>query len=114
MCLTIVGVETGSLLVSDLLKLCDVCLIQEHWLLNEQLHDLNINNEFFCVVSVAWTFQFYCTGTPLEVVQFYFANLLQVLSVLTFLPLNLLNVSGLHEKFLRENLTTRKFPDLRY
>ena len=44
--------NNGSLLVSDLLKLCDVCLTQEHWLLNVQLHDLNIDNEFLlCGVS---------------------------------------------------------------
>ena len=40
------------MLVSNLLKLCDVCLIQEYWLLNEQRHDLNIDNEFIlCGVS---------------------------------------------------------------
>ena len=40
------------MLVSDLLKICDICLIQEHWLFNEQLHNLNIDNEFLlCGVS---------------------------------------------------------------
>ena len=40
------------MLVSDLLNICDICLIQEHWLFNEQLHNLNIDNEFLlCGVS---------------------------------------------------------------
>ena len=32
--------------VCDLLQSCDVCMIQEHWLLHEQLSLLNINNDF--------------------------------------------------------------------
>ena len=38
--------------VCDLLQCCDVCLIQEHWLLHEQLSLLNVNNDFLsCGVS---------------------------------------------------------------
>ncbi len=50
------------MLVSDLLNSCYICLIQEHWLLNEQLHNLSIDSDFYLVVSVAWTVQSYCTG----------------------------------------------------
>ena len=46
------GWNSGSLFVSNLLKMCDVFLIQEHSLLNEELHCLYIDNEFLlCGVS---------------------------------------------------------------
>ncbi len=40
------GWNSGSILVSDLLKSCDICFLQEHWLLHEHLFNLNINSEF--------------------------------------------------------------------
>ena len=40
------GWSSGLYAVCDLLKSCDVCLIQEHWLLHEQLSLLNVNNDF--------------------------------------------------------------------
>ncbi len=43
------GWNNGSLLVRDLLKSCDLCLIQEHWLFDEQLFNLNIDSEFLSV-----------------------------------------------------------------
>ncbi len=46
------GWHNGSLLVSDLLKSCDICLVQRHWLLKEQLHNLSIDSDFLsCSVS---------------------------------------------------------------
>ena len=40
------GWNNGSLLVHDLLSVCDICLIQEHWLLYEKLNLLDINPDF--------------------------------------------------------------------
>ena len=40
------GWNSGQHAVCDLLQSCDVCLIQEHWLLHEQLSLLNVNNDF--------------------------------------------------------------------
>ena len=40
------GWNSGQHTVCDLLQSCDVCLIQEHWLLHEQLSLLNVNNDF--------------------------------------------------------------------
>ena len=40
------GWNNGSLLVSDLLSSCDICLIQEYWLLHEKLDLLDINPDF--------------------------------------------------------------------
>ena len=37
---------SGQHAVCDLLQSCDVCLIQEHWLLHEQLSLLSVNNDF--------------------------------------------------------------------
>ena len=36
------GWNNGSLLIRDLLPNCDVCFVQEHWLLKEQFNCLNI------------------------------------------------------------------------
>ena len=40
------GWNTGHLAVLDLLQSSDICLIQEHWLLSEQLNRLNIHDDF--------------------------------------------------------------------
>ena len=40
------GWNSGQPAVKDLLKSCDICFIQEHWLLHEQLNFLNIENDF--------------------------------------------------------------------
>lgn len=46
------GWNSGQHAVCDSLQSCDVCLIQEHWLLHEQLSLLNVNNDFLsCGVS---------------------------------------------------------------
>ncbi len=45
--------NTGRMAVVDLLKSCDICLVQEHWLLHEQL---DVNIDFMSVgVSGIWT-----------------------------------------------------------
>ena len=31
---------------NNLLNQCDICMLQEHWLLEEQLHLININDDF--------------------------------------------------------------------
>ena len=43
------GWNSGCSTVIDLLKICDVCLIQEHWLFKEQLNLLNIDSNFVSV-----------------------------------------------------------------
>ena len=43
------GWTSGYPAVSDLLQICDLCLIQEHWLLHEQLFRLNIHDDFLSV-----------------------------------------------------------------
>ena len=43
------GWNSGSPYITNLLKLCDVCLIQEHWLIPEKLVDLNIDDEFLAI-----------------------------------------------------------------
>lgn len=46
------GWQSGIPFVSDLLKSCDICLIQEHWLFSDQFNALNINSDF-CSISVS-------------------------------------------------------------
>ncbi len=41
------GWNSGQLAEHDLLKSCDICMIQEHWLLREQLNLLDVDNDFF-------------------------------------------------------------------
>ena len=36
------GFQSGSVYVKELLNDCDILCLQEHWLLNEHLNDLNI------------------------------------------------------------------------
>ena len=43
------GWSSGQTALRDLLKSLDICLIQEHWLLHDQLRLLNIDAEFLSV-----------------------------------------------------------------
>ncbi len=43
------GLNSGRPAVLDLLEICDFCFIQEHWLLHEQLHRLNVHDDFFSI-----------------------------------------------------------------
>ena len=43
------GWRSGSNYVADLLKSCDICLIQEHWLLTEHRGALNLSDDFLSV-----------------------------------------------------------------
>ena len=46
------GWNSGQHSVCDLFQSCDICLIQEHWLLHEQLSLLSVNNDFLsCSMS---------------------------------------------------------------
>jgi len=40
------GWNNGKSTVSDLLESHDICLIQEHWLFHDHLHELNFNPDF--------------------------------------------------------------------
>ena len=40
------GWNSGQHTVFDLLQSCDICFVQEHWLLHEQLNLLNIHCDF--------------------------------------------------------------------
>lgn len=40
------GWKSASNFVANLMNDCDICMIQEHWLLNEQLQSHNINDKF--------------------------------------------------------------------
>jgi len=40
------GWTSGQHTVFDLLQSCDICFLQEHWLLHEQLNLLNIHYDF--------------------------------------------------------------------
>ena len=43
------GWNNGKSIVSDLLESHDICLIQEHWLFHDHLHELNFNPDFLSV-----------------------------------------------------------------
>ena len=43
------GWKSGCDYVNDLLKSCDFCLIQEHWLFQDQFSTLNICSDFYSV-----------------------------------------------------------------
>ena len=43
------GWNSGKTTVCDLLQSCDICLIQEHWLFQDQLYLLNIDSNFLSV-----------------------------------------------------------------
>ncbi len=43
------GWYSGQPAVRDLLKSCDICMIQEHWLLREQLNVLDVDNVFLSI-----------------------------------------------------------------
>ena len=43
------GWKSGSNYVQSLLQSCDICLIQEHWLLRENLDSLIISDDFLSV-----------------------------------------------------------------
>ena len=45
------GWNSGHIAVHDLLKSCDICLIQEHWLLPEQSNLLDIDRDFQLVLA---------------------------------------------------------------
>jgi len=47
------GWNSGQHTVFDLLQSCDICFVQEHWLLHEQLNLLNIHCDFQ-LVRVEW------------------------------------------------------------
>ena len=47
------GWKSGSNYVQSLLQSCDICLIQEHWLLCENLDSLIISDDFFLSVGVS-------------------------------------------------------------
>ena len=44
------GWNSGLISVVDILPKIDVCLIQEHWLLDNQLSKLNVDSDFTYVV----------------------------------------------------------------
>ena len=46
------GWKSASNFVLKLLDDCDICMLQEHWLFNEQLQCLNICDEF-CSIGVS-------------------------------------------------------------
>jgi len=43
------GWNSGQHTVFDLLQSCDICFVQEHWLLHEQLNLLNIHCDFLSI-----------------------------------------------------------------
>ena len=43
------GWNSGQLAISELLQSCDICFIQEHWLLHEQLNLLNFDSNFLSI-----------------------------------------------------------------
>lgn len=43
------GLNNGKCTISDLLQLHDICFIQEHWLFNENLLEINLHNDFLHV-----------------------------------------------------------------
>ena len=47
------GWNSGSVTISDFIGLFDICFIQEHWLLTDQLHILSSYHPEFAAVSVS-------------------------------------------------------------
>ena len=47
------GWNSGSVTISDFIDLFDICFIQEHWLLTDQLHILSSYHPEFAAVSVS-------------------------------------------------------------
>ena len=58
------GWKSGSNLVSNLLNDCDICMIQEHWLFKEQLHCLNISDQFSSIAISGMVSSEFIAGRP--------------------------------------------------
>ena len=58
------GWKSGSNYVQSLLQSCDICLIQEHWLLRENLDSLIISDDFLSVGVSGMDSSLLLTGRP--------------------------------------------------
>ena len=58
------GWKSGSNYVQSLLQSCDICLIQEHWLLCENLDSLIISDDFLSVGVSGMDSSILLTGRP--------------------------------------------------
>ena len=58
------GWKSGSSYVRSLLQFCDICLVQEHWLLHENLDSLIISDDFLSVSVSGMDSSVLLTGHP--------------------------------------------------
>ena len=91
------GWKSGSNFVQSLLQSCDICLIQEHWLLCENLDSLIISDDFLSVgVSGMDSSIYFLLVALLVAVVFYTVNLFPQWSVGSLPTLNVYVLSQLH------------------
>ena len=58
------GWKSGSNCVQSLLQSCGICLVQEHWLLHENLDSLTISDDFLSVGVSGIDCSILLTGRP--------------------------------------------------
>ncbi len=58
------GFRSGQSYVNELLRSCDILCLQEHWLLDQHIHDMHIRDEFTVVGVSGMDNDRYVTGRP--------------------------------------------------
>ena len=65
------GWKSSSNFVTSLMDDNDLLLIQEHWLLQDNLNSLNIRADFMLLVLVVWRLALYCKVVHMVAVLFW-------------------------------------------
>ena len=68
------GWKSGCDYVNDLLKSCDFCLIQEHWLFQDQFSTLNVCNDVYSVSVSGMSGDELILGRPYGGCMIFFTN----------------------------------------
>ena len=58
------GWKSAANYVNNLFNQCDICMLQEHWLTEEQLHLININDDFLSTGVSGMVSSDLITGRP--------------------------------------------------
>ena len=69
------GFRSGKAFITELLPDCDILCLQEHWLLDEHLNDLNVCDDFIETGVSGMESESYICGRPFGGVQFSSTNL---------------------------------------